>query len=488
MVYEAEGPVSESNADGGRIVILGASGVIGRELVALCTALGRPYLAISSWDIDLSGPGAAEALGARLAPADSIVLLAAVPPDIDRGAAGLLRNAEIARATAAAARRADIRHLLYLSSDGVYSAQDGAVTETSPVAASDCYRAGHLAREAIVRADFLPERLCIVRATQIYSRHDSHFAYGPCRFARDLAAGRRIALFGAGEERRDHMSAEDLVRIVLDLSDQGACGTVNAATGRSVSFAELAQRMLSLVGRDSEEVSSVPRRQPLFHRDFDIARLTALLGPFQFEPLERGLARLLVAARSRQEPMAGARPAVFLDRDGVLNENLVVDGKPYAPRRFQDFRLYPEAATAIVKFKAAGFATVVVTNQPDLGHGLIEPSQLQAMHAYLERETGVDAILTCPHRQDEGCGCRKPGAGLLVRAAYTHNLDLSRSVMVGDRASDVAAGRDAGCRTIFIDRAFRETRSMPKADIVVGGDEGLDAAAEIILRDVAREP
>ena len=154
--------------------------------------------------------------------------------------------------------------------------------------------------------------------------------------------------------------------------------------------------------------------------------------------------------------MAQGRTAVFLDRDGVVNRSLVVEGKPYAPRRLADFRLLPGVRAAIAALRSAGRLVVVVTNQPDLGHGLIEPAVLDAMHDRV-RAAGADAVLCCPHRQDEGCACRKPRPGMLLTAARDFGIDLAASWMVGDRWNDIAAGRAAGCRTVFIERGYAET-------------------------------
>lgn len=152
----------------------------------------------------------------------------------------------------------------------------------------------------------------------------------------------------------------------------------------------------------------------------------------------------------------GKRPAVFLDRDGVLNRSEVRDGKPYAPRRLEDFRLLPGAARAVTELKAAGFVVVVVTNQPDVGHGLIAPETLEAMHARLRAVAPVDAVLVCPHRQDEDCACRKPKPSLIERAIRRFNIARELSYMVGDRWNDVVAGKAAGLYTFFLDRGYAE--------------------------------
>jgi D-glycero-D-manno-heptose 1,7-bisphosphate phosphatase len=143
--------------------------------------------------------------------------------------------------------------------------------------------------------------------------------------------------------------------------------------------------------------------------------------------------------------------AIFLDRDGVLVIPVMRDGRSYAPRKLDDFQLYPEAKDALTRLRDAGYLLVVVTNQPDVGKGLISQSTLDQMHDRIRRELCVDRIEVCPHTQADECSCRKPKPGMLLNAAREIQIDLTKSFMVGDRASDVAAGIAAGCETIFID-------------------------------------
>lgn len=157
--------------------------------------------------------------------------------------------------------------------------------------------------------------------------------------------------------------------------------------------------------------------------------------------------------------------AVFLDRDGVLNRCEVRNGKPYAPRRVEDFRLYPGTAAALGKLKAAGYRLVVVTNQPDIGNGLVRSEIVEAMHRRLLDRAPIDDIRMCPHRQTDGCQCRKPRSGMLLEAAKALKISLPNSVMIGDRWSDVVAGKGVGCYTVFIDRHYRETPQI-QADAV----------------------
>ena len=150
------------------------------------------------------------------------------------------------------------------------------------------------------------------------------------------------------------------------------------------------------------------------------------------------------------------KKAVFLDRDGVLNHSEVVDGKPYAPRKLDEFIIENEAYESTKLLSQAGFLLIVVTNQPDVGNGLVTHEIVQAMNQKLMEELPLDDIKVCFHSQSEKCSCRKPKPGMIKTAALEFNIDLEKSYMIGDRWSDICAGRAAGCFTILIERGYRE--------------------------------
>lgn len=146
--------------------------------------------------------------------------------------------------------------------------------------------------------------------------------------------------------------------------------------------------------------------------------------------------------------MRPARPALFLDRDGTLIEDV---GYPRDPRRV---RLLPGAADALARLARLGFALVIVSNQSGVGRGLFTRAEAEAVHAEVLRRfaaAGVsfDGAYYCYHAPDEGCDCRKPAPGLLRQAAAELGLDPGRSFIVGDKPADVAAGAAAGCRGIL---------------------------------------
>jgi len=174
-----------------------------------------------------------------------------------------------------------------------------------------------------------------------------------------------------------------------------------------------------------------------------------------------------------------SHPAVFLDRDGVINRALERDGKPYPPRHLGELEILPGVPEACARLKQAGFLLIVATNQPDVGRSTLKQEVVEAIHAQMLKLLPVDRVEACYHPGggESECDCRKPRPGMLLRAARELGIDLAQSWMVGDRWRDINCGHAAGCRTIFIDHGYDEPLRQPPdfraADL-------LDAATIII--------
>lgn len=164
-------------------------------------------------------------------------------------------------------------------------------------------------------------------------------------------------------------------------------------------------------------------------------------------------ARIQTKGAPRQSSL---KRAVFLDRDGVLNRAVVREGKSYPPQELAEFCLIEGVAEACELLKSAGFALIVVTNQPDVAKGKQTQAVVDAMHALLYAWLPLDAILTCFHSDMDCCTCRKPLPGMLYEAAKAHDLALESSYLVGDRWRDIGAGQAAGCTCYFIDYQYAE--------------------------------
>ena len=149
--------------------------------------------------------------------------------------------------------------------------------------------------------------------------------------------------------------------------------------------------------------------------------------------------------------------AVFLDRDGVINKAIVVNGLPFPPKQIKDVRILPGVFKAVKALKSNGFELVVVTNQPDVKRGLITRRKVELINKYIMSELNIDHISCCYHDDSDHCQCRKPAPGMLLAAAQNLNLNLTSSFMVGDRWRDIHAGQSAGCTSFFIDYGYNET-------------------------------
>ena len=153
------------------------------------------------------------------------------------------------------------------------------------------------------------------------------------------------------------------------------------------------------------------------------------------------------------------KPAVFLDRDGVLTKE-----KGYICRA-ENLEIFPYAFECVRRIKEKGYYAIVITNQAGIAKGLFTESDLQNMHLYLKKMTGIDAIYYCPHHPEgkipeyrKVCHCRKPETGMFEQACRDYAIDMSRSFMVGDRASDIIAGQRAGLKTILLESGYGTER------------------------------
>jgi D-glycero-D-manno-heptose 1,7-bisphosphate phosphatase len=144
------------------------------------------------------------------------------------------------------------------------------------------------------------------------------------------------------------------------------------------------------------------------------------------------------------------RPAIFLDRDGVINEN-----RPDHVKSWEEFAFLPGALEALRALAGLGWPVIVISNQAIINRGLATRQTVDEINARMTaaiRDAGgrIDGVFYCPHRTDDGCDCRKPRPGLLFKAAADHGLDLARSFLVGDAESDVLAAQAAGCQAILV--------------------------------------
>lgn len=147
------------------------------------------------------------------------------------------------------------------------------------------------------------------------------------------------------------------------------------------------------------------------------------------------------------------KKCVFFDRDGIVNR-APVEGSYI--ELLEEFEILPEFVSVLRTVTDAGYSAVVVTNQRCVSRGIVSMAEVDAMHNHLrcvlENDYGLSLLdlLVCPHGRDDGCACRKPQPGMILDSARRHDIDLASSWMIGDHETDIAAGRNAGCRTIRV--------------------------------------
>ena len=141
--------------------------------------------------------------------------------------------------------------------------------------------------------------------------------------------------------------------------------------------------------------------------------------------------------------------AVFLDRDGTINENVGYCSK------VEDFHIFPWTLEAVKLLKSLGFKLVVITNQSGVGRGLFTLEILNLIHQEMLRQLPLDAVLFCPHVPEGSCNCRKPRLGMIKTVKVEYNIDLEYSYVIGDMDEvDGVLGRRLGCKTFIVDGFF----------------------------------
>ena len=173
------------------------------------------------------------------------------------------------------------------------------------------------------------------------------------------------------------------------------------------------------------------------------------------------------------------RRAVFLDRDGVINRSIVRDGMPYPPENLTKMEIIPGVQEGLALLKKIGFMLIVVTNQPDVSRGSTSKAVVEEINNHLKACLPIDEFRTCYHDSGDCCDCRKPMPGALFAAAKEHDIDLSKSYIIGDRWRDIEAGQRAGCKTIFVDYGYAERQPESINHRV----HSLAEASQIILKE-----
>lgn len=279
-----------------RVVVLGARGFVASNLIGRLAGAGIAVRPVPASEIDLTQPSAVAGLVSLLREDDAVVFVSALTPDRGKDIATLMRNLQMGQHVAAALAARPVAHVVNVGSDAVYDDNANPVREASSAQPASFHGTMHYARERMLvetlRAAKTP--LALLRPSLLYGPGDTHNGYGPNRFARTAAAGGTIALFGGGEEKRDHVYIEDVSALIALVLGHRSEGILNIASGEAHSFREVADEAIKLAG-SAAVVQPSPRANPITHRHFDISALIAAFPQFRFTPLREGLKRTLDA-------------------------------------------------------------------------------------------------------------------------------------------------------------------------------------------------
>ena len=267
----------------GRVVVMGAGGFVGQASSCRLRASGVEVTNLTRGEVDLLADGAAARLAAQLSPEVTLLVTSALAPC--KNVPMLLDNLRMVEAVITAVKSCPVAQLVYISSDAVYKDSTSALNEFSCAEPGSLHGAMHLTREVMLKNELPGVPQVFVRPTLIFGPGDPHDGYGPNRFSRLAADGKDIVLFGAGEERRDHIFIDDVAEIICRCVRHCATGIVNAATG-------IGREVAAGLAQPPVKVRESPRQGPMPHggyRAFDTSLLRQVFPDLRFRPLETGL-------------------------------------------------------------------------------------------------------------------------------------------------------------------------------------------------------
>ena len=267
-----------------RCILFGSNGFIGKNLSKNLTTNNIDIIKITSKDIDLTDKNYIKKISKLIEPKDVIIMLSALTPDRGKDLKTFFSNIQMIRnLTEAIKNRDDISQFIYFSSDAVYSFKDTLVDEQTTVTSSDYYSLMHLTREEIIKNELKIPYL-IVRPTLVFGPGDTHNSYGPNRFIRGFFKQNEITLGGKGEETRDHIYINDLVKMISSMLQRKTVGTINLATGNSISFFSLATKISKFF--PNSKINLTERNNDITYRKFDNSLFKREFNDFSFNSLD----------------------------------------------------------------------------------------------------------------------------------------------------------------------------------------------------------
>ena len=276
------------NTNPKRVVILGSSGIVSTNLQKILREKKIKTLTIGSSKLDLKKDKASKILKSKIKKKDVIIFIAAEAPVKNMNM--LFNNLKICKNVCDGLKNKKVEQLIYISSDAVYSDTKYKISESSETLPESLHGLMHLNREFILKKNF-EKTLCILRSTLIYGIGDSHNGYGPNRFVKLALKDKPISIFGNGEEKRDHIFIDDLIKIIIKCIEKKGLGVLNLASGNVYSFKYIAEIIVNLSNSKSK-LNKLKRLGPMPHngyRPFDIKLLNKYFKDVQFLSLQKSI-------------------------------------------------------------------------------------------------------------------------------------------------------------------------------------------------------
>ncbi|MDP3561055.1 MAG: SDR family oxidoreductase [Legionellaceae bacterium] len=275
-----------------RVVVLGAKGFVGATTIKKLSKEHIDYVAIGREDIDLTHPNAANQLADQLKAEDALVVISAKAPCKNYDM--LLENIQMMKAVCDALNKQPVQHVIYISSDAVYTDSMDKLHERSPAAPTSLHGVMHLAREQMLQSILSKESFAILRPSLLYGANDPHNGYGPNSFYRLAMADKPVELFGFGEEQRDHVYIEDVAEIIYLCLMHRSYGILNITSGEVTSFSDVV-RLLNNSLDKAIEVKYRQRNGAMPHngyRAFSNATCQQAFTSFAYTSLTDGLRKM----------------------------------------------------------------------------------------------------------------------------------------------------------------------------------------------------
>ena len=276
--------LKKKNKKPNRVIILGAGGFISGLVQEKLINSGIPHLALTRKKVDLTLPSAQKKLTKYIKPKDCLLFVAAKAPV--KSEEMLIKNLIMCNAVCSVIKKIPINHLVYISSDAVYSDTYRPLTEKSFTQPSSLHGLMHLSREIMLKNVFKGP-ICFLRPTLIYGENDPHNGYGPNQFFRLAKKNKKIKIFGKGEELRDHVWVEDVAKIIVQVLINRSEGILNIATGRVLSFEKIAKLIIKLTN-SSSKIKNIKRKGPMPHngyRSFNVTLLKRVFPNFKYQKM-----------------------------------------------------------------------------------------------------------------------------------------------------------------------------------------------------------